>query len=393
MRTDDERSGGERPGGLRSGRVRSGRTWPVIAVAVVALLALLAWPAAPPAPDALAAPSVDSLKEDKAAAEAQAEELMSDVAALNDRLKAANGRYAELQQQLERARQRVGENRTEVQDTTRLLDLSRQVLEQRVVAIYKQPSPSLLDIVFQADSFESLVSSITMMKRIGTSDAELVDEVEATREDLLLQRSRLVSARGAAADLVAAAEAERASIESTLAARRQALDEAQTEVKRIVRRIEEERAEARRREAQRRAAATAAMAGASSGTAPRVADGARYTQETWGRELLRRADLPLTPANISAVVSWQLAEGGHWFNTAYYNPLNTTMPAPGATPMNSVGVKAYTSWEQGFAATLATLRNGFYDGVLAALRRGTSAQAVSAAVGASPWGTGHFTVR
>lgn len=338
------------------------------------------------APHALAAPSVGSLKEDKSEAEAAAQELLSEVATLNDRLKAAGARYAELQQQRDRARTRVRENKAEVRETTELLDLSRRLLEQRVVAIYKQPSPSLLGLVFQADSFESLVSSLAMMRRIGTSDSELIDEVEVTREELLKRQTRLVSARAAAADLVAAAEAEQRAIESTLAARTAALEKARSEVKRFALRIEEEKAEARRREAAR----LAAQRGYSG---PSVADGGRHTQESWARELLRRAGFPLTAANVSAIVSWEMAEGGHWFNTAYYNPLNTTQPAVGATPMNSVGVKAYTSWEQGFAATITTLRNGFYDGVLAALRQGSSAQAVSSAVGASPWGTGYFTVR
>lgn len=351
------------------------------AVTVLGAMALT-----PLASHALAAPSVDSLTEDKTEAEAAAQELLSEVATLNDRLKATGARYAELQQQLDRAQARVRQNRAEVRQTTELLALSRRLLEERVVAIYKQPSPSLLGLVLQADSFESLVSSLAMMRRIGTSDSELVDEVEATREELVTRQSRLLSARTAAADLVAAAAAEQRAIESTLAARAAALEEARAEVKRIAHRIEEEKAEARRREAAR----LAAQRGSSG---PSVADGGRYTQESWARELLRRAGFPQTAENVRAIVSWEMAEGGHWFNTAYYNPLNTTQPAPGATPMNSVGVKAYTSWEQGFAATITTMRNGFYDGVLAALDRGTSAQAVSSAVGASPWGTGHFTVR
>lgn len=355
---------------------------PVMAlVAVVALVALLA------CADALAAPSVPSLKEDKAEAEAQAQELMNEVAGLNDRLRAAGGRYAELQEQLLRAQGRVRDNQTELRETTRALALDRRRLEARVVALYKQPSRSFISVFFQAESFTALVADLEIMKRIGEADADLVDEVEATREELVQRRSRLVNARAAAADLVAEAAAEQAAIESTLAARRQALGTAKAEVTRIARRIEKEKADARRREAARLAAQRGYSGSAS------VAAAGRYTQETWARELLRRAGLPLTAANVSAVVAWEMAEGGHWFNTAYYNPLNTTQPAPGATPMNSVGVKAYTSWEQGFSATITTLRNGLYGGILAALGAGDDAQAVADAVAASPWGTSYFSVR
>ena len=102
--------------------------------------------------------------------------------------------------------------------------------------------------------------------------------------------------------------------------------------------------------------------------------------------------MPITSANVRAIVSWEMAEGGHWYNGARYNPLDTTMPEPGATSMNWVGVKAYMSWAQGFTATVATLFNGNYAGIIAALRRGNDAQAVADAVAASPWGTQPFTV-
>jgi len=58
--------------------------------------------------------------------------------------------------------------------------------------------------------------------------------------------------------------------------------------------------------------------------------------------------------------------------------------------MNSVGVKAYSSWAVGLRATVITLHNGYYDEILAALRRGDDAQAAADAVAASPWGTGSF---
>ena len=47
--------------------------------------------------------------------------------------------------------------------------------------------------------------------------------------------------------------------------------------------------------------------------------------------------LPVTADNVAAITAWEMAEGGHWYNTAYYNPLNTTQSMPGATVFNSVG--------------------------------------------------------
>ena len=53
------------------------------------------------------------------------------------------------------------------------------------------------------------------------------------------------------------------------------------------------------------------------------------------------------------------AEGG----TAANNPWNTTEPWPGATDYNSAGVKNYRTGSDGIRATLATLRNGHYNGM------------------------------
>lgn len=115
------------------------------------------------------------------------------------------------------------------------------------------------------------------------------------------------------------------------------------------------------------------------------------TQEEWARQLLARLGIKATTANVTALKAWMAAEGGHWHNTAYYNPLNTTQSEPGARSMNSVGVKAYTSWDQGLNATVTTLKNGHYGKILAALKSGSAKQIVQAVVN-SVWGTKHISL-
>lgn len=90
----------------------------------------------------------------------------------------------------------------------------------------------------------------------------------------------------------------------------------------------------------------------------------------FAHSLLQALGAPETAANIQSLVNWEKREGGQWHNSAHFNPLNTTQSAPGATGMNSVGVKAYTSWEQGIKATVDTLHNGKYNDLVAALKSG-----------------------
>ncbi len=137
-----------------------------------------------------------------------------------------------------------------------------------------------------------------------------------------------------------------------------------------------------------------ASAAGSSGQVSTVAgaglpDGSGYSRASWARALLAAGGWPVTGCNVGAVQAWEKAENS---NPAWFNPLDTTQREPGSSPVNSVGVQAYSSWRDGFAATLATLHNGRYPAVLAALAAGSNAQAVADAVAASPWGTQPFRV-
>lgn len=117
-----------------------------------------------------------------------------------------------------------------------------------------------------------------------------------------------------------------------------------------------------------------------------------YDPSSWASALLTRLGEPATDANVQAITSWESAEGGNWHNTAHYNPLNTTYNEPGSSTMNSSGVRSYTSWDQGLAATVATLQEAPYTGILDALNPGNDASGVVQAVTNSPWGTKSITL-
>lgn len=111
----------------------------------------------------------------------------------------------------------------------------------------------------------------------------------------------------------------------------------------------------------------------------------------WQQTLLRRVGAPVTPENLRFLNAWAQAEGG----SASNNPFNTTEPLPGATSYNSVGVRNYSTPQQGLDATVRTLTGsiGNYGPILSALRSGTSAQAAAQAVAGSQWGTGSGVLR
>jgi hypothetical protein len=110
--------------------------------------------------------------------------------------------------------------------------------------------------------------------------------------------------------------------------------------------------------------------------------------QQFAQAVLQGLGIHPTTANVKALVGWQKAEGGHWNNKARYNPLNTTQPEPGAGNTGSQGnIKVYKSWDQGVKATVTTLKNGLYGGIIQALKSGNP-NSVASAIGSSPWGTG-----
>jgi hypothetical protein len=104
-------------------------------------------------------------------------------------------------------------------------------------------------------------------------------------------------------------------------------------------------------------------------------------------DLLDSVNMKPTPNRLQAVIGWCACEGGGVKNRAFYNPLNTTRDARGAVSINSVGVKAYQTYEQGLDLTAQTLELTIYWKVRNALRGNFDPDEILAEIGKSQWGT------
>lgn len=99
---------------------------------------------------------------------------------------------------------------------------------------------------------------------------------------------------------------------------------------------------------------------------------------------------PINQANLSVLRAWARVEGG----SASWNPFNTTQNAQGATAYNSnngTPVRNYSSEQQGVAATVQTLKSGYYKVIVAGLKASNPLMAIAGIV-ASPW-DGHYGAR
>jgi len=100
-------------------------------------------------------------------------------------------------------------------------------------------------------------------------------------------------------------------------------------------------------------------------------------------QLLAALGVRPTYDSVAAIVAWETLENTQALN----NPLATerVMGVPGEDNFNSVGVRNYPTLAVGVAATVVTLSNGYYGGILSALPNGTFTE-IANAVDASPWG-------
>jgi hypothetical protein len=102
---------------------------------------------------------------------------------------------------------------------------------------------------------------------------------------------------------------------------------------------------------------------------------------------------PTGSTDTTNVVGWEAQEGGNWHNTAKYNPLNTTQPEPGSVNFDTGkpggGVQAYTSWQEGVDATVATLNQNQvgYPKIITDLATSDDWKTFAGDVDASAWGT------
>lgn len=128
------------------------------------------------------------------------------------------------------------------------------------------------------------------------------------------------------------------------------------------------------------------------------AGGVDMTQTEWAKALLTQLGAKTNADTLGAVKEWMAKEGGHWNNSAGYNPLNSTYSMSGSTLMDAgpgrdAGVRHYTDWKQGLNATVNTLTGSNskargYDKIVGLLKSGAKKDEIMAAVMGSSWGTG-----
>ncbi|NLE22263.1 MAG: hypothetical protein GX624_05740 [Actinobacteria bacterium] len=115
-------------------------------------------------------------------------------------------KYNQASARLETIEAKIDENQRQLAAAREHLEQANLQLLQRAENIYKSRDVGLIDVIFQADSFDELISQMDMMQRLGNSDVDTVHAIAAYKREIRDRRIRLKADQKAAARLVAERE-------------------------------------------------------------------------------------------------------------------------------------------------------------------------------------------
>jgi peptidoglycan hydrolase CwlO-like protein len=299
--------------------------------------------------------------------EARARSLEDHVAELNARIADARSRMAGIDAQLTATQRDIDAATATVQRLQRRLDaIARSLFMQGAGSM----QASIVSQLLGTSSIGDFADLFTYGQAIGRSDVDLGDRIANLKVQLGFKADELQRLRSEQVQLVAELSAQRATEAQAIAEEGSALatlEHTKTQIVELIAHLHQEiRAEAL----------------ASVGTAFQGPGHVSYG--AWAGTFLRTIGAPGCRSNLVAIVAWQYSE----FTQAAWNPLADTLPMPGSTAFNSVGVQNYASLSQGLEAVRHTLTNGpalGYPAIVTRLRGCADAMTTALAINASAW--------
>ena len=192
------------------------------------------------------------------AKQAEAQQVLAQIqqmdADLSHVIEAFNAEQIELDQIV--AEQKVNDRRLKIARSN--LGNAQGTLEARLVDLYVNGSPDLVEIILGSSSLEDILDGIESAGRVTDQDAQILSEVQRFKKEIKERKAKLIKARERQEEIVDAQAAKRAEIEAALQQREEMYNSIKDQ-------IAELEAEERRKQAQINAAAEARIAAPSSG--------------------------------------------------------------------------------------------------------------------------------
>jgi cell wall-associated NlpC family hydrolase len=218
----------------------------------------------PLAGPAVPAPQIESKQ-------AEARQVLAQIQELDSKLELVIDSYNSAQVELDeiKAQQRLNERRLKIARAN--LGSAQSSLEERLIDLYQNGSPDLVEILLGSSSLDEILDGIETAGRVSDQDAQILHEVQSFKAEIKQREEELEKARSRQEQVVAERAARRDEIEAGLAQRQELLNSIRDQ-------IAELQAAERRRQARIDAAAEArvASAPAPSSDAPTGAPSSQY---------------------------------------------------------------------------------------------------------------------
>jgi peptidoglycan DL-endopeptidase CwlO len=197
----------------------------------------------------LAEPAVPQIEEKQAEAQEVRAEIQRLDADLSHVIEAFNAEQVELDQI--KAEQETNNRRLKIARSN--LGTAQGNLEARLVDLYVNGSPDLVEIILGSASLDEILDGIESAGRVTDQDAQILSEVRRFKKEIKQREAKLEKARKRQEEVVAAQEAKRSEIEAALQQREALYNSIKDQIAAL-------EAEERRRQARINAAAQARVA-------------------------------------------------------------------------------------------------------------------------------------
>ncbi|MGH2963324.1 MAG: murein hydrolase activator EnvC family protein [Solirubrobacterales bacterium] len=222
------------------------RRTPVLIVAVLLAAAIsLAIGTAAPAQDPQSEldakeSELDQAQSKRGVLSTEIERYSSEISQLEGEVAALRNREALVQEELDQKQAELDTEREHLEVLRARLKRSVDLLEERLVAIYKSDTPDVVTVVLESDGFTDLVERYEYLNRIEEQDSDIINRVRDLRNATKNAVQRIRAAR----DEIAAKkreltrtrvslEAREAELESARASRQDTLSEIDAGIKRL----------------------------------------------------------------------------------------------------------------------------------------------------------------
>ena len=175
--------------------------------------------------------------------QAEAEEVLAQIEALDMEVGAAVEEYNGARIQLDAIHERQESNKRQLEIAKKSLGKAQSTLADRIHMLYTSGDSSTLEILLGSTSIDDFLARVDATSRVSEQDARIVTEIRAVRAEVKKREAELEQARADQEAVVADLERRKAEIESRLADRQAMLATIKDEIAAI--QAEEQRRQAR----------------------------------------------------------------------------------------------------------------------------------------------------